>query len=95
MCISFLQKVYYKVFSESDNRVYESTVRSCSLGQCVPRDDFRNCTQDKLVFPGCVRKDCCQNTNLCNAAPCADYAHLTILLMTSFTTSYAVAERLS
>ncbi|CAH1788017.1 unnamed protein product [Owenia fusiformis] len=62
------QKVYYEVHSLIDKRDYDSTVRSCSSGQCEPQNDFLNCTEGIKLNPGCIRRTCCNDRDLCNAA---------------------------
>jgi len=61
------QKVYY--LGEYKGNLYESTVRSCSSGVCVHRNDFENCTRDMQENPGCMRRLCC-NQNKCNGSDC-------------------------
>ncbi len=48
---------------------YESIVRTCSVGRCYERNDFVNCTADQLENPGCTRRLCCRDKDLCNQAP--------------------------
>ena len=67
--LNIFQKVYYKVMKvgKSDS-FYESIVRTCSVGRCYQRDDFVNCTLDKLENPGCTKRLCCNDRDLCNQA---------------------------
>ena len=55
------------MFSETEKRGYKSTVRGCSPG-CTPRDDFLNCTTQLKNSRGCIRKDCCNDNDLCNGS---------------------------
>ncbi|XP_052805440.1 uncharacterized protein LOC128234880 isoform X1 [Mya arenaria] len=63
------QKVYFEMLEETErgNFIHTSTVRGCSSG-CKSRNDFSNCTHQQRTSRGCVRKDCCSDTDLCNSA---------------------------
>jgi len=69
------QKVYY--LGEYKGEIYESTVRSCSSGVCVDRNDFENCTRDLQENPGCMRRLCC-NQNKCNGEGHVSWSHAVI-----------------
>lgn len=69
-CLSFFfsisfQKVYYSMYSTMDNMVYESTVRGCAW-DCLPKDDFQNCSSELHGSRGCVTRNCCRDNDLCN-----------------------------
>ncbi|WAQ93582.1 hypothetical protein MAR_006053 [Mya arenaria] len=69
-CVSLSKhKVYFEMLEETErgNFIHTSTVRGCSSG-CKSRNDFRNCTHQQRTSRGCVRKDCCSDTDLCNSA---------------------------
>lgn len=59
------QKVYYSMYSTMDNMVYESTVRGCAWN-CLPKDDFQNCSSELHGSRGCVTRNCCRDNDLCN-----------------------------
>lgn len=59
------QKVYYSMYSTMDNMVYESTVRGCAW-DCLPKDDFQNCSSELHGSRGCVTRNCCRDNDLCN-----------------------------
>ncbi|WAQ93586.1 hypothetical protein MAR_006057 [Mya arenaria] len=63
------QKVYFEMLEETENAnyIHMSTVRGCS-SECTSRDDVINCTLQQRTSRGCVRKDCCSDTDLCNNA---------------------------
>ncbi|KAH3741713.1 hypothetical protein DPMN_048438 [Dreissena polymorpha] len=63
------QKVYFEMIfeNEKEETVYVSTVRSCAH-HCEPRDDLRNCSRMRHTTHGCVRRDCCEDADLCNKA---------------------------
>ncbi|XP_052805488.1 uncharacterized protein LOC128234907 [Mya arenaria] len=63
------QKVYFEMLDVTDNGnfIHTSTVRSCS-SECKSRDDFINCTELQRNSRGCIRKDCCSDTDLCNSS---------------------------
>lgn len=48
-----------------DNMVYESTVRGCAWN-CLPKDDFQNCSSELHGSRGCVTRNCCRDNDLCN-----------------------------
>lgn len=86
------QKVYYEMFYEmkaAPSLLCQSTVRGCST-DCVPKNDFINCSHDLRTTRGCVRKDCCADADLCNAGSTLTsltllYAVLTILCLLLYT----------
>lgn len=59
------QKVFYSMYSTMDNMVYESTVRGCAWN-CLPKDDFQNCSSELHGSRGCVTRNCCRDNDLCN-----------------------------
>lgn len=61
----YCQKVYYSMYSTMDNMVYESTVRGCAW-DCLPKDDFQNCSSELHGSRGCVTRNCCRDNDLCN-----------------------------
>ncbi|WAQ93588.1 hypothetical protein MAR_006059, partial [Mya arenaria] len=63
------QKVYFETLEVTEKTYisHTSTVRGCS-SECKSRDDFKNCTMLQRTLSGCVRKDCCSDTDLCNSA---------------------------
>ncbi|WAQ93587.1 hypothetical protein MAR_006058 [Mya arenaria] len=62
-------KVYFETLEVTEKTYisHTSTVRGCS-SECKSRDDFKNCTMLQRTLSGCVRKDCCSDTDLCNSA---------------------------
>ena len=82
LLISF-QKVYFEMYSETDQKGYRSTVRGCSTA-CQPRNDFMNCTRELKTTRGCIRKDCCHDSDLCNHSnimTSSSYVALTCLIL--------------
>ena len=73
------QKVFY--LGHYDGKTYESTVRSCSAGPCVERNDFENCTRDIKENPGCMQRSCCNQANNCNGASHERAEYLTSLVI--------------
>lgn len=67
--LNLLQKVYFEMVEVTkDGEVtHKSTVRGCSTN-CIERNDFMNCTEIEKTSRGCVRKDCCDDKDLCNSA---------------------------
>ncbi|KAH9513388.1 hypothetical protein Btru_034813 [Bulinus truncatus] len=61
-------KVVFEMYSEDDKKKYQSTVRSCA-DQCIPQDDFANCTDTLYHTRGCVHRVCCDDNDMCNSAP--------------------------
>ncbi|XP_062583658.1 uncharacterized protein LOC134245387 isoform X1 [Saccostrea cucullata] len=61
----YCQKVYYSMYSTMDNRIYDSTVRGCAWN-CLPKNDFENCSSELHGSRGCVTKNCCRDSDLCN-----------------------------
>ncbi|XP_060601396.1 uncharacterized protein LOC132754732 isoform X1 [Ruditapes philippinarum] len=65
------QKVYFEMEEENDEgefiALHTSTVRGCSHN-CIERNDFVNCTKQLKTSRGCVRKNCCDDDDLCNSA---------------------------
>jgi len=55
------------MLEETDTGTMEhrSVVRGCSA-MCESRNDFESCTEQQLTSRGCVRKDCCNDGDLCN-----------------------------
>ncbi|XP_076461971.1 uncharacterized protein LOC143294382 [Babylonia areolata] len=68
------QKVYFKMKSDVKATEYSSTVRSCAE-QCQDQDDFPNCTEWQSITRGCVRRSCCSDDDLCNAAHTLHHQH--------------------
>ncbi|XP_061185676.1 uncharacterized protein LOC133193760 isoform X2 [Saccostrea echinata] len=64
----YCQKVYYSMYSTMDNRIYDSTVRGCAWN-CLPKNDFKNCSSELHGSRGCVTKNCCRDSDLCNTGP--------------------------
>nr|XP_022309365.1 uncharacterized protein LOC111115075 isoform X2 [Crassostrea virginica] len=66
-CLSgqYCQKVYYSMYSTMDNRIYDSTVRGCAWN-CLPKNDFQNCSTELHGSRGCVVRNCCRDNDLCN-----------------------------
>ena len=48
-----------------DNRIYDSTVRGCAWN-CLPKNDFQNCSTELHGSRGCVVRNCCRDNDLCN-----------------------------
>ena len=67
VCIVCVQKVFFEMQSDVTTTKYRSLVRSCAE-HCVDQDDFRNCSAWQLTTMGCVRRTCCDDEDLCNAA---------------------------
>ncbi|XP_021363861.1 uncharacterized protein LOC110457086 [Mizuhopecten yessoensis] len=61
------QKIFFEMYSTTDNRKYKSTVRGCAW-DCLNKNDFINCTRDMFSSRGCIEKSCCTDKDLCNAA---------------------------
>ncbi|XP_041365077.1 uncharacterized protein LOC121380360 [Gigantopelta aegis] len=78
------QKVYFEMYSNFDMKKYTSTVRSCAE-ECIPQDDFQNCTQDIFLTRGCRKKTCCANKDLCNSSSIVQqpFVLITVFLYTS------------
>jgi len=85
------QKVYY--MGMYDGKSYESTVRSCSSGECIGRNDFENCTRDVKENPGCMQRLCCDDSNNCNISTSLHATNIYHILMTSVL-SFQVVMRL-
>ncbi|CAL1538354.1 unnamed protein product [Lymnaea stagnalis] len=62
------QKVVFEMMSETEKVTYKSTVRSCA-DECIPQNDFNNCTIEQYTSRGCVRRVCCDDSDMCNSAP--------------------------
>ncbi|XP_033762521.1 uncharacterized protein LOC117344032 [Pecten maximus] len=63
----YCQKIFFEMFSTTDNRKYKSTVRGCAW-DCLDKNDFTNCTRDMFSSRGCIEKSCCADKDLCNRA---------------------------
>lgn len=63
----FCQKVMFRMQSDIGTTKYSSTVRSCSE-DCLDQDDFENCTDWLYTTRGCLKRMCCDDEDLCNAA---------------------------
>ncbi|KAK7010484.1 hypothetical protein BgiMline_002092 [Biomphalaria glabrata] len=61
------QKVVFEMYDDKDRYTYRSTVRSCA-DQCLPQDDFDNCTDVLHQTRGCVQRVCCDDDDMCNSA---------------------------
>lgn len=59
------QKVFYSMYSTMDNKIYYSTVRGCAWN-CLPKNDFKNCSSELHGSRGCVTRNCCRDNDLCN-----------------------------
>ena len=82
---SLFQKVYFEMIEESDAgraiALHTSTVRGCSTG-CLDRNDFQNCTNQLKTSRGCVRKDCCNDGDLCNSSHKITYNFFSVISIT-------------
>ncbi len=73
---AYFQKVFYKVRPLNGPAIPdESVTRSCSAGVCEEKNDFLNCTYDKLENPGCSQRFCCEDNDLCNYASTIHHAY--------------------
>lgn len=66
-CVMHVQKVFFEMQSDVTTTKYRSLVRSCAE-RCEDQDDFANCSTWQLTTMGCVRRTCCDDEDLCNAA---------------------------
>ncbi len=74
--VFFFQKVFYKVRPLNGPAIPdESVTRSCSAGVCEEKNDFLNCTDDKLENPGCSQRFCCEDNDLCNYTSTIHHAY--------------------
>ncbi|CAG5131051.1 unnamed protein product [Candidula unifasciata] len=60
------QKVFFEMESDIDDNKYRSTVRSCA-DECIPHNDFINCSSELRTTRGCVKRACCNDDDLCNS----------------------------
>ena len=65
LLLLFFQKVYFEMHSTLYDKQFVSTVRSCAW-DCVPQNDFSNCSRDLYSSRGCIEKLCCNDNDLCN-----------------------------
>ncbi|KAL5007644.1 hypothetical protein ScPMuIL_016450 [Solemya velum] len=61
------QKVYFEMFSTTDNRKYVSTVRGCAA-DCQSKNDHENCSRELYTTRGCIKRTCCSDQDLCNSS---------------------------
>ncbi|XP_048754631.1 uncharacterized protein LOC125665791 isoform X1 [Ostrea edulis] len=82
----FCQKVFYSMYSTMDNKIYYSTVRGCAWN-CLPKNDFKNCSSELHGSRGCVTRNCCRDNDLCNkgtsVVPSSQLSFLLILFIIS------------
>ncbi|XP_060586412.1 uncharacterized protein LOC132742109 [Ruditapes philippinarum] len=78
------QKVYFEMLEESDEgrpvAMHTSTVRGCST-DCMDKNDFTNCTHKLKTSRGCVRKDCCNDGDLCNSTYQISYNFYSVIFL--------------
>lgn len=64
-------KVRYKMYYNLTKTVYDSIIRTCSSGECIPvtESDFAHCLTDERVYlvTGCSLRKCCNDKNYCNS----------------------------
>ncbi|XP_060086196.1 uncharacterized protein LOC132565565 [Ylistrum balloti] len=64
-------KVRYKMYYNLTKTVFDSIIRTCSSGECIPvtEKDFAECiTDDRLyMVTGCSLRSCCNDKNYCNS----------------------------
>ena len=65
--VFIFQKVYFEMHSTFYDKQFYSTVRGCAW-DCVPQNDFRNCSRDLYSSRGCIEKLCCNDNDLCNSS---------------------------